>query len=224
MASLASSPNDAADKNHAIDVPHLRGPRGDVATALSHVEARTRQISSWPLRPSQAVRRKQRWSPAKPAQLDCFVFLGVFLCTVEGNVDSIFLYFGSICCQALIAPFTWENMCVCEHVYVSLLVGCSEPWHPADGFIWHSHAIWRMFLLPSVRWSAVIWAETEGDWDVSFFIRAPGEGGDIIDLQWQEKPRCNTYSAYRYNIDVFHVFPKWSFPVLFVVPSSAIQR
>lgn len=52
------------DKSRAIDVPRLRGPRGNTATAVSHVEAQTRQISLWPLRPSQAVRRKHRWSLA----------------------------------------------------------------------------------------------------------------------------------------------------------------
>lgn len=62
------------DKSRAIDAPRLRGPRGNTATAVSHVEAQTRQISLWPLRPSQAVRRKHRWTLANWQNLTVGVF------------------------------------------------------------------------------------------------------------------------------------------------------
>lgn len=114
------------DKSRAIDAPRLRGPRGNTATAVSHVEAQTWQISLWPLRPSQAVRRKHRWSLANWQNLTvggffslCFVFYPS-CSTVEEKEDSIFLYFGYICRQALVEPFTggkyvrlWACVCVC---------------------------------------------------------------------------------------------------------------
>lgn len=170
------------DRSRAIDAPRLRGPRGNTATAVSHVEAQTRQISSWPLRPSQAVRRKHRWSLANWQNLTLFFsfffalfcFLPLLLHGGRKRRQHISLFWIHMLPSSHRAQ--GENMCVCEHVYVSVLVGCSEPWHPADGFIWHSYAIWRMFLLLSARWSAVIWAETEGELDVSFLYELPVRG------------------------------------------------
>lgn len=76
---------------------------------MFHRKAQTRRMSSWPLTPSQAMRRKPRGSLANATSVfECFSLLS----TVGGTEDNIFLYFGSICRQALIVPFTRGNMCV----------------------------------------------------------------------------------------------------------------
>lgn len=114
MPSLALSLNNAAalttSRCAALTWPcgHNGRIRRGIFGRIFHMKAETLWMSPWQLTLSQAVRRKPRWSLANvtPA-VECFS-----LSTVAGTGDNIFLYFGSICCQALIMPSTGGETCV----------------------------------------------------------------------------------------------------------------
>lgn len=101
--------------------------------------------------PSQAGRRKPRWSLAICLDFRSWVFF-----PREWEEQETTYFF-------ILDPYA-AKLSQCHprgEICVFQLVDCSQPWRPADGFIWHSHAIWGMFLLLSARWSVVIWNEAD---------------------------------------------------------------
>jgi len=57
--------------------------------------------------------------------------------------------------------------CICENMCVCLLVDCYEPWHPADGFIWHSHSMEDVFFLFCSLWGEVWeYEQRQKEWDM----------------------------------------------------------